>query len=141
MEAGNKATFTEGNSRIIVEVNHKDGEVIIRGGDKLLVLDLKTLTKLPDKITVPLIPGYPSGMIPISRGGQIAGILDLLDEMGGPDRGLVPKEAFIRKAEERGVPAKTTTELIEQMKENGDVYEPSRGSIRASHNFSKARTQ
>jgi hypothetical protein len=141
IESDNKATFTEGNSTITIEVNHTEGNVFIRSGEKLLALDLKTLTKLPDKIKIALIPWYPSNNIPLSRGGEIAGLLNLLDEMGGYNKSLVSKEEFIKKAKERGVPIKTTTELIEEMKGKGDIYEPIRGSIQASHNFSKTRTQ
>lgn len=141
VECDNKATFTEGNSKITIEVRHKEGKVFIRSGNKLLDLDLKTLTKIPDKIKVALIPRYPSKNIPLSRGGQIAGLLDLLNEMGGLNRGLVSKEEFIKKAEERGVPTEVTKKLIEEMKGKGDIYEPIQGSIKASHNFSKTQTQ
>jgi len=141
VECDNKATFTEGNSEITVEVRHKEGNMFIRSGDKLLELNLNTLTKLPDKIKVPLVPWYPSDNIPASRKGRILGLFNLLNEMGGLDEGLVSKEEFIKKAEGRGIPADVTKNLIEDMKENGDMYEPKRGLIQNSQIFSKIKTQ
>jgi hypothetical protein len=140
VECDNKATFTEGNSEITVEVRHKEGKVFIRSGDKLLHLDLKTLTKLPDKIKVPLLPWYPQNNIPASRKGRILGLFNLLIEMGGLE-GLVSKEDLIKKAEKRGIPLDIIKNLIEEMKWNGDMYEPRRGLIQNSQVFSKIQTE
>jgi hypothetical protein len=141
VECENKVTFTEGNSEITVEVRHKEGNVLIKSGDRLLDLDLKTLNKLPDKVKVPLMPWYPSNSIPASGKARIFGLMNLLKEMGGLGERFVSKDEFIKKAEERGVPTEVAKNLIEEMKDKGDMYEPKRGVIQTSQIFSKIQTE
>ncbi len=67
-----------------------------------------------------------------SQRSKITIMLELIDELGKDNNGLVKVEELIEEAKKRGISEAKALEIIEKLKRSGEIYEPKTGEIKRS---------